>query len=106
MFLVHSERTAEGDQRFGGDERTAGVDLQGLPEQTGAQTVGERRLPLPQTPAPLGERPRSQNRLYQGKIHIHTLYSGSRNSGVSYNRTFFYPGFKWNEIDGRGQDTH
>ena len=27
-------------------------------------------------------------------------------SGVSYNRTFLYPGFKRNEIASRGQDTH
>ena len=26
--------------------------------------------------------------------------------GVSYNRTFLYPGFKRNEIASRGQDTH
>ena len=26
--------------------------------------------------------------------------------GVSYNRTFLYPGFKRNEIVSRGQDTH
>ena len=27
-------------------------------------------------------------------------------SGVSYNRTFLYPGFKRNEIVSRGQDAH
>ena len=27
-------------------------------------------------------------------------------SGVSYNRTFLYPGFERNEISSRGQDTH
>ena len=68
LFADHSEGTAEGDQGAGGDERTAGADLQGLPEQTGAQAVGECGVPLAQTTRLLGQRPHPQNRLHQGKL--------------------------------------
>ena len=46
-------------------------------------------------------------------LHDICYYSGSGYNqrqgnaiGVSYNRNFFYPGFKRNEIASRGQDMH
>lgn len=58
------EAAAEGDQRFRGDERGTGDDLQLIPQQSRARPLGKLRLPVAETSQQLGGRPRTSLRVH------------------------------------------